>query len=195
MNGWSERTMACAARETLLKSIIQAIPAHSMSCFLLTKKICSKRTSLMARYWWGSSLDKRSMHWLSWDKLTVPKCKGGMGFRDFNFFNLAMLGKHGWRFMTNPEALCTRVMKGRYFPDSDFMQATTPKSASATWRAIVAGREALKVGLINQIGEGAATSVWNDRWIPSTITMTPLFRPPTTLILTVSELIDHVNGT
>ena len=34
MGGWSERNMACAARETLLKSIIQAIPAHSMSCFL-----------------------------------------------------------------------------------------------------------------------------------------------------------------
>lgn len=38
MGGWSERNMACAAREILLKSIIQAIPAHSMSCFLLTKK-------------------------------------------------------------------------------------------------------------------------------------------------------------
>ena len=75
------------------------------------------------------------------------------------------------------------------------MQATTPKSASATWRAIVAGREALKVGLIKRIGDGASTSVWNDRWIPSTVTMTPLFRPPNTPILTVEELIDHENGT
>ena len=40
MNGWSEKNMACAGREVLLKSVIQAIPTHSMSCFLLTKKVC-----------------------------------------------------------------------------------------------------------------------------------------------------------
>lgn len=54
-----------------------------ISCFLLTKKIFSKLSWCMARYW-SSSLDKRSLHWLAWNKLIVPKCKGGMGSRHLN---------------------------------------------------------------------------------------------------------------
>lgn len=42
MQGWSERLLACAGRETLLKSVIQAIPTYSMGCFLLIKKLCKR---------------------------------------------------------------------------------------------------------------------------------------------------------
>lgn len=107
MQGWAERLLACAGREVLLKSVIQAIPTFSMSCFLLTKKVCKHLTSSMARYWWSSSIHRRSMHWISWDKLATPKVQGGMGFREFQKFNLALLGKHGWRFLTDPN--CVRA--------------------------------------------------------------------------------------
>jgi hypothetical protein len=61
------------------------------------------------------------MHWMSWERLNQPKCKGGMGFRDLRSFNLAILGKQGWRLITRPDSLCARVLKGRYFHDTDFM--------------------------------------------------------------------------
>ena len=75
------------------------------------------------------------------------------------------------------------------------MQATTPKSSSAIWRAIVDGREALSVGLLKHIGDGASTSISEDRWIPSTATMRPIFRPPASVATMVSDLIDEVNWT
>lgn len=89
-----------------------------------------------------------------------------MGFRDLKLFNLAMLGKQGWRLMTRPESLCARVLKGRYYHDSEFMECTRRKRSSTTWRAIMDGREALKTGLIRRIGDGSNTKVWGDRWIP-----------------------------
>ena len=95
MQGWSERFFACAGKETSIKSIVQAIPTFSMSCFLLTKKVCKGLTSNMAKFWWGSSIDRNSLHWIAWENLPTPKGKGGMGFRDFQLFNLALLGKHG----------------------------------------------------------------------------------------------------
>lgn len=93
MQGWSKRNFICAGREVYLKSIVQAIPLYSMSCFQLTKKGYKQLASCMAKYWWSSSIDKRSLHWIPWDKLANPKVKGGMGFRDFEMFNLALLGK------------------------------------------------------------------------------------------------------
>jgi hypothetical protein len=96
-----------------------------------------------------------------------------MGFKDLGYFNLAMLGKHGWRLITHPETLCSRVLKTKYFPEVEFMAATIPRSSSATWRAIIAGREALTCGLIKRIGSGLSVDVWTDRWIPETRTMIP----------------------
>lgn len=135
------------------------------------------------------------MHWLSWKKLATPKEVGGMGFRDLEAFNLALLGKHGWRFMLHPESLCSRVMKTRYFPDSDFMAATIPKTASPIWRAIVAGRKALELGLIKRVGDGSTISIWEDKWIPDTISMAPMVKPANTSLVLVNELIDQVNWT
>jgi hypothetical protein len=66
-----------------------------------------------------------------------------MGFRDIKNSNLAMLGKQGWRLMMNPESLCVRVLKGKYFHQGDFMSARKKKNASHTWRAILAGRKVL----------------------------------------------------
>ena len=118
-----------------------------------------------------------------------------MGFRDLRMFNLALLGKDGWRFMMNPNSLCAKVMKGRYFPDTDFLHASVPKSSSATWRAIVAGREALQAGLVKRVGDGSSISIWEDKWIPSTIKMSPLLCPANTMVQTVNELIDPLSWT
>ena len=78
---------------------------------------------LIARFWWGNSMDKRRIHWLNWDKLCVAKLDGRLGFKDFEAFNLALLAKQGWRMIHNDSSLCARVFKGKYFPTSSFLNA------------------------------------------------------------------------
>lgn len=47
-------------------------------------------------FWWGSNRRQgKGINWLSWDKLTMGKEYGGMGFRHLFGFNLTMLGKQG----------------------------------------------------------------------------------------------------
>lgn len=92
------------------------------------------------------------MHWQAWDKMSISKFRGGMGFRNLELFNDAMLAKQAWRILVNPDSLCARVLRGRYFPDGNFLQATCPANASATWKAICKARDALRKGLIRHIG-------------------------------------------
>jgi hypothetical protein len=88
-----------------------------------------------------------------------------MGFRDLRSFNLAMLRKQGWRLITRVDSLCARVLKGRYFHDTDFMSATRKRLASSTWRAVLAGRDVLQHGLIKRVVNGETTNIWGDRRI------------------------------
>lgn len=71
--GWSDRPISRAGKETLLKSIIQAIPTFIMSCFQLPITTCEKFRQIIVDEWWGRENGKRNMHWRSWDWLTTPK--------------------------------------------------------------------------------------------------------------------------
>ena len=43
-----------------------------------------------------------------------------MGFLDLNGFNLAMLGKLGWKLIIEPNSLVSRILKSKYYPHRDF---------------------------------------------------------------------------
>lgn len=187
--------MNSAAREVLIKSICQAIPTYSMSCFKLSKKTCKKIISVVAQYWWGGDGVKRKMHWKKWQDIAVPKCVGGMGFRDLQLFNKAMLAKQGWRLLTNPESLCARVLRGKYYNGKDFMTATRRRGSSHTWRAILFGREALELGLIKRVGDGESIKIWDDPWIPANYNYKTLVKLPHAAVNRVNELLDEDNRT
>jgi hypothetical protein len=113
-----------------------------------------------------------------------------MGFKDVKAFNIAMLGKQGWRLMTKPESLCARVLKGKYFPQGEFLTAKDKKNSSHTWCAILAGHKALDVSLIKRIWDGKSTDVWKDRWIPDAVGRKPICQRTGATAKLVSDLIE-----
>ena len=93
IQGWKEQLLSQAGREVLIKSILQAMPTYSMNCFKLPRSLCKDIESLIRKFWWGYRGEQRKTHWVAWNKLCLPKCQGGLGFRDIENFNLALLGK------------------------------------------------------------------------------------------------------
>ena len=55
------------------------------------------------------------MVWLSWENLYAPKAYKGMGFKQLEPFNLALLAKQGWRLQIGKDSLVYRVFKVKYF--------------------------------------------------------------------------------
>jgi ribonuclease HI len=96
-----------------------------------------------------------------------PKMKGGLGFRELESFNLAMLAKQGWRLLTNPESMVAQIMKAKYYPQHSFLEANLGTRPSFAWRSIWNSRTLLKEGLIWRVGNGESIKIWQDRWLPS----------------------------
>ncbi|KAA3461389.1 reverse transcriptase [Gossypium australe] len=89
--------------------------------------------------------------------MCIPKTKGGLGFKEFSKFNLALLAKQGWKIITQPNCLFACVMKAKYFSKRRIHECRL-----SIWGA----RQLLEEGIGWRIGNGNAVNIWNDAWLP-----------------------------
>ena len=63
----------------------------------------------------GNKIRWDKKHKLDLLEYYVPKMRGGLGFKNLRDFNLAMLGKQGWKLVSRPDSLIARVLKAKYY--------------------------------------------------------------------------------
>jgi len=166
INSWSGKCLSKAGREIMIKSVLQAIPSYVMSIFRLPTTLINSIEKMMNSFWWGHGrTSQRGIHWMSWEKLSAPKIHGGMGFKDLSVFNLAMLGKQGWKFITEADSLVTRIFKARYFPNGTFLTAKIGHNPSYVWQSIMGARFIVRGGAKWSIGSGASIPILNEPWL------------------------------
>ncbi|KAH1032211.1 hypothetical protein J1N35_044385 [Gossypium stocksii] len=133
INNWSVHFLSAMGDEVFLKSILQAIPIYAMRYFKLPILFCRELENIMCKFWWRNSKTNKGIYWCKWSDMCIPKAKGGLGFKELSKFNLALLAKQGWKIITQPNSLFTRVMKARYFLIEEFMSAGLGSYPSYTW--------------------------------------------------------------
>lgn len=163
MQGWKSKLLSQAGKEILIKAVVQSIPSYAMSCFELPQAFCDKLNSMIKNFWWKGDPESQGINWANWDTMTSPKFGRGMGFRDFKFFNQALLAKQGWRLLANPYSYWARMFKGLYFPHSSFLKATKGSTASWAWASLLKDRDILQEGLRWQVQSRHQIQFWEDR--------------------------------
>lgn len=170
IQGWGHIFLSRAGREVLLKSIIQAIPTYTMGVFLLPQTLVKEVEVIMNSFWWKGKLGRGSgIHWKSWDRLSIPKWWGGMGFRKMREFNLALLSRQSWNFVCNPTSLAARVIKARYYPNSSFLEASRGSNPSYIWSSLLETKDIIRRGTRWRVGNGSSIHIWGDNWLPDNL--------------------------
>lgn len=95
--------------------------------------------------------------------------------------------------MDKPESLTAQVFRARYFPHGYFMEASVGVRQSTTWRSIIQARGFFERRIRMRIGNGFATPVWNNAWIPKDGNFCLITPPPSPFFPhQVADLIDPI---
>ncbi|KAL9669643.1 hypothetical protein QQ045_007190 [Rhodiola kirilowii] len=136
MQGWKEKSLSIGGKEVLIKSIVQAMPTYTMSCFKIPDSLIKRIVSMISNFWWSNSKDGRGIHWCNYRKLCRDKMEGGVGFKELSTFNDALLAKQIWRLMEKPESMCSKLLKGKYYKDTTPLSCHMRNRPSLVWRNI-----------------------------------------------------------
>lgn len=95
MHGGKEKLLPCGGKEAFIKFVLQAIPTFSMRVFKLPVLLCKEMYSIIRKFWCGNLEEGKSMTWVSWDKICLPKSQGGLSYKNIPMLNQALLAKQG----------------------------------------------------------------------------------------------------
>ncbi|GAU48531.1 hypothetical protein TSUD_98640 [Trifolium subterraneum] len=170
INSWRGRALSKAGKEIMIKSILQVIPSYVMSMFILPASLIDDIEKMINVFWWrngstNNNNNTKGIHWLAWERLACPKAYGGLGFRNFESFNKAMVVKKVWNIVQNLNSLVAKLIKARYFPRSSLFEAPLAYNPSFAWRSMWQARQIFSLGCRWRIGSGDNIRVMHDPWL------------------------------
>jgi hypothetical protein len=87
------RFLSSRSRITLLKSILLSLPIFFLSFFKIPNSVLISINKIMRKFSWEGTREGRSIHWVGWEKIFLPKIMGDLGIRDLELFNAGLLAK------------------------------------------------------------------------------------------------------
>ena len=132
-----------------------------------TAKICDNLDAASRHFWWKPKKQNgKYLAWKAWDKLCLPKGKGGLGFKKAKDTNRTLLAKLAWMVASKRDNLCMAILRAKYKVRQDWLCKDLSKFASPIWKAIDSVKDIIVKGACYLIGDRASINVWQDPWIP-----------------------------
>ncbi|XP_071695870.1 uncharacterized mitochondrial protein AtMg00310-like [Rutidosis leptorrhynchoides] len=144
---------------------------YFMSLFKCPATILKNLESIRARFFWGGNNSTKKMSWIKWEKILAPFDKGSLNVGSLKAFNLALIFKWRWRYLTCPDDMWVQIIKSIHGPSFESLRDGT----SCVWSNIVSTcskcvsdrllpSDTLKMG----VGNGTSIKFWLDLWVGNT---------------------------
>ena len=106
-----------------------------------------------------------------------------------------MLAKQVWRLIQVQDSLVSRILKSRYYPNSEVTSAELGVNPSYTWRSLHGVLWVIEKGSRWIVGDGESLKAWKSRWLPRPHSFLSIpWHHDINMELGVADLIDKDGG-
>ena len=99
---------------TLIKSTLSSLPTYFLSLLPIPAGVAHRLEKIQRDFLWNGMGEETKFHLVSRSKVCEPIQNGGLGLKDLQRFNRALLGKWLWRYGMERDALWRQVVAAKY---------------------------------------------------------------------------------
>ncbi|KAH9670623.1 putative ribonuclease H protein [Citrus sinensis] len=166
LSGWHASLLSLAGRITLTQTVLQAIPVYAMQTTSLPTGINMKIDKACRKFIWSGNSNQQRMSMVSWDTLCKPKAYGGLGLKDLNVMNKALLMKLSWGIISAKDSLWVQVLCTKYGVNNSNPPLSLPtRYGSHMWKAIGRIWSDTMLSRSWSISDGKRIRFWWDCWV------------------------------
>ncbi|KAH9670553.1 putative ribonuclease H protein [Citrus sinensis] len=118
------------------------------------------------KFIWSGNLNQQRMNMVSWDTLCKPKAYGGLGLKELNVMNKALLMKLSWGIISAKDSLWVQVLCTKYGVNNSNPPLSLPtRYGSHMWKAIGRIWSDTMLSRSWSVGDGKSIRFWWDCWV------------------------------
>ncbi|XP_074314348.1 uncharacterized protein LOC141649561 [Silene latifolia] len=146
INGYGARKFSYAGRLVIVKSVLNTLHSYWASLFVIPKGITKRIEAVCRNFLWDNSADYRRAPLVAWDSVCRPKDEGGLGLKDLETWNKAMVGRLvDWVAMKR-DSIWVHWVQSNYLKGRDWMEYKPSSNSSWVWRKICQVKDDMRNG-------------------------------------------------
>ncbi|VFQ89229.1 unnamed protein product, partial [Cuscuta campestris] len=138
LSKWSTLKLSYAGRLELIRAVVQGVQSFWLQAFPVQKYVLDRITSMCRDFLWGSKLAK-----VAWVDICKPREEGGLGLKDANTWNNALLCKLLWNLAAKKDTLWVKWVHNVYIQGENLWQWQPKKRHSVFFKRLAYVRDLL----------------------------------------------------
>ncbi|GAU27776.1 hypothetical protein TSUD_215870 [Trifolium subterraneum] len=173
LSTWSSRQLSFGGRITLINTVLASMPLYFFSFFKAPVCILKLLVRIQRNFLWGGGLVEKKLCWIKWDQICLPKNRGGLGVKNLELFNIALLSKWKWRLLDEGDTIWAGLLRFRYgHLSTKILTGETSQIGakdSIWWRDIMSIGKSINGLWFNSnvrccVGNGNNIGFWKFKW-------------------------------
>ena len=160
ITSWKNRCLSYVGRLLLIASVLESINVYWASVFLLPKTIVKDINKLLKGFLWNNGDDSKGSAKVAWSQVCKPKSEGGLGLKNIEVWNKAMVVKQLWHVASKKDSLWVKWVNIVKLKSISISAMNEDASDSWSWKNILK----VKDYCVMNIGDGCNASAWFDNW-------------------------------
>ncbi|XP_074299556.1 uncharacterized protein LOC141630683 [Silene latifolia] len=153
IHNYGARNFSYAGRLVLIKSVLNTLHSYWASMFVLPKGIIKNIEAICRNFLWENGTEYRRVPLVAWEKICKPKEEGGLGLKDQEVWNKAMVGRLVNWIAEKRDSLCgykgcsVTISEG----ERDRLAYCPSTNSSWVWRRICKVKQELAHGFVDGV--------------------------------------------
>ncbi|XP_074298606.1 uncharacterized protein LOC141629519 [Silene latifolia] len=149
IHGYGAKKFSYAGRLVLVKAVLTTLHSYWASLFVLPKGIIAKVEAVCRNFLWDNCADYHRVPLMAWETVCKPKAKGGLGIKNLEMMNKALIGKLVNWIAEDKDIIWVKWVKHNHLKGVNWWQYQPGANTSWVWRRVCRVKQDLVAAYTN----------------------------------------------